>query len=447
LSFTLEDGRCLRQYSLPKKNGEPGRADVRPFIDQGVWVISTITTYLRLTGDVAFLDEECGYHRLTGGRVVPSPQSGSVMGHLRRILSYLLAQLDPRTGCLHALYGDWNDALDGLGILPGGGDGYGNGVSVMASLQLLQNLREMQSLLQLQGLPSHAAEVTSLRAHEESLASALWLHAVDRAPDKSPRIMHGWGHDGTYRVGSFDDADGAARDSLTSNAFWVLCGMLDRHPETRPAILSAFDRLDSKYGLRTFQPCFPSGDGRFGRIGKLPPGTAENAGTYVHATAFGIMALFEMGEARLAWEQLAKVLPFTPLHRNLSHSPFVMPNSYGYNPDLGIDGQNMNDWQTGSSNVLFKTILRHAIGFRMEWDDLVLWPANWSPFRRWEIAVSARGRRFQIHYEDKGQGRRTIDVNGVPQQTHFHPQDKTHGIRLKVKDLPQSATVEIRIID
>jgi hypothetical protein len=31
--------------------------------------------------------------------------------------------------------------LDGLGILPDGGEGYGTGVSVMASLQLLQNLQ------------------------------------------------------------------------------------------------------------------------------------------------------------------------------------------------------------------------------------------------------------------------------------------------------------------
>src|SRR5690606_26586368 len=51
LAFTLEDGRCSRQYSLPNRNGEPGRADVRPFIDQGVWVISAVTTYVRVTGD------------------------------------------------------------------------------------------------------------------------------------------------------------------------------------------------------------------------------------------------------------------------------------------------------------------------------------------------------------------------------------------------------------
>ncbi len=447
LSFTLEDGRCLRQYSLPNKNGQPGRADVRPFIDQGAWVISTIATHIQLTGDTAFLAETCGYHRLVEGRVVPSSQCGTVMDHLRRILSYMLAQLDSRTGCLRALHGDWNDALDGLGILPGGGDGYGNGVSVMASLQLLRNLREMRALLHVHGTPSGAAEMEPLRTHESSLANSLWRHGVDRAPDESLRIMHGWGHDGAYRVGSFRDADGKGRDSLASNAFWVLCGMLERHPETRDGILSAFERLDSKYGLRTFQPCFPAGDERFGRIGKLPPGTAENAGTYVHATLFGIMALFEMGEPRRAWEQLAKVLPFTPLHRNLSHSPFVMPNSYGYNPGLGIDGQNMNDWQTGSSNVLLKTILRHAIGFRMEWDELVLRPANWSPFQCWEIALTARGRRFQIHYEDKGLRRRAFEVNGAARETHFNPQDKAHGIRLGLDNLPASATIAITITD
>ena len=38
--------------------------DLRPFIDQGVWVISTIVTYLKLNGDFGFLGEVCGYYEI-----------------------------------------------------------------------------------------------------------------------------------------------------------------------------------------------------------------------------------------------------------------------------------------------------------------------------------------------------------------------------------------------
>ncbi len=450
LGFTLEDGRCLRQYSLPNRNGEPGRADVRPFIDQGVWVISAITTYVRLTGDAAFLSESCGYHRLVdpgSSRVVKSTRVDLVLDHLRRILDYMLAQIDPRTGCLRALYGDWNDALDGLGTLPGDSAGYGTGVSVMASLQLLQNLREMRELLQHVPKPGTMQELDRLGEQEERLATSLLKHAIHGTSEGSQRIIHGWGHEGSYCVGSYHDVDGASRDSLTSNAFWVLSGMLERHPRTRADILAAFDRLDSKYGLRTFQPEFPAGEGRFGRIGKLPPGTAENAGTYAHATAFGIMALFEMGEPQRAWRQLEKILPFAPLHTNLSHSPFVMPNSYGYNPELGIDGQNMNDWQTGSSNVVLKTILRHVVGLRVQGDSILLRPAAWCPFRNWQVQITARTRRFQIHYSCSDVGARTFTVNGEQYPGQLNAREGAVGILLDQSHFPEKSIVQIVISD
>jgi len=76
-----------------------------------------------------------------------------------------------------------------------------------------------------------------------------------------------------------------------------------------------------------------------GRVCKLPIGTAENGACYVHAALFGIMALFRLGECREAWRQLYKILPFAPHHVGLSHSPFVMPNSYVYNPDLNLTGR------------------------------------------------------------------------------------------------------------
>ena len=95
----------------------------------------------------------------------------------------------------------------------------------------------------------------------------------------------------------------------------------------------------------------------------------------MHATLFAVMALFRMGCAKEAWEQLIKVLPFTDLHANLSHSPFVMPNSYGLNEEKFIDGQNMNDWQTGSANVLLKLLVRYVFGFEPALEGAWIQPA------------------------------------------------------------------------
>lgn len=122
LSFTDPSGRCPRQYALPVREGAAPAMDLRPFIDQGVWVISTIVTYLKLTGDFGFLGEVCGYYEIVDEKkrlVKKSEEQDTVLDHMLRIMSWLLDKTDPRTGCIRVLFGDWNDALDGLGTSPG----------------------------------------------------------------------------------------------------------------------------------------------------------------------------------------------------------------------------------------------------------------------------------------------------------------------------------------
>ncbi len=417
LGFTTPEGRCFRQYSLPSANGDVGRMDLRPFIDQGCWVISCVATYLRVTGDAAFLREPCGYHEIAdeaARKVVKSARQDTVLEHLVRIMDFLLRNRDPETACVLALYGDWNDALDGLGISRDPSRAYGTGVSVMATLQVVQNAAEMVEVLEFVDAQKHAALIGRYRAAGQEIAAGLNRYAIVENGKGERRIVHGWGDARAYFVGSFRDPDGVAREGLTSNAFWVLSGLHDGDASMAPVILSAFERLDSKYGFKTFEPFFPPDTPGVGRIGKLPPGTAENGATYVHATMFAIMALFRMGRAREAWEQLYKVLPFTDQHANLSHSPFVMPNAYGFNEEKFIDGQNMNDWQTGSSNVLLKMLIRYVYGFEPAWQGVWIQPAAWLPFDSFDFWISARGTPLHIRFENRGRPRE-FTVNGQPQ--------------------------------
>lgn len=449
LGFTAPDGRCFRQYSLPSSTGEVGRMDLRPFIDQGVWVISTIATYLRVTGDLGFLDEQCGYHEIVDedrGRVKPSDQRGSVLEHLFKILDYLLEMRDhDLTGCVRALYGDWNDALDGLGVSQTPGQAYGSGVSVMATLQVYQNCHEMIEVLSALDPRRHTGRIEAYREAGAQLAKALSEHAVVNGGRAEKRILHGWGDKKSYKVGSFDDPDGQSRDGLTSNAFWVLSGMLERDPSLAKPILNAMDRLDDKYGFKTFEPAFADYAPGVGRIRKLPPGTAENGATYVHATAFAVMALFKMGRPREAWDQLIKIFPFTDIHRNLSHSPFVMPNAYGHNQAKHIDGQNMNDWQTGSSNVVLKTLIRYVFGLEPAMDGLWVQPAWWSPFRSFSFSGPVRGCDVRVVFEDRGSTQRTFTVNGQPRGGSFDPALGVEKLWIPSDELRPGKTIEVRV--
>ncbi|GKX28236.1 hypothetical protein SH1V18_07160 [Vallitalea longa] len=417
LNFIAPNGRCPRQYSLPKTDDEQPAMDLRPFIDQGVWVISTIVSYLKFTGDFDFLNERCGYYNFINDKthiVQKSHKESNVLQHLFDIMNYLLINRDyNNTKCVCALYGDWNDALDGLGVSMDDTKEYGTGVSVMASLQVYQNLNEMIELLQFIDKNKYTDKIQEYKKAKEEIEQGLKDHAIITKDDVK-KIVHGWGDDKSYYVGSFDDPDGVERDGLTSNAFWVLSGLYDQDTSIESSIIRAFARLDSKYGLKTFEPYFEKGIKGVGRIPNLPAGTAENGAPYIHASMFGIMALFRMGCSELAFEQLIKSLPIT--HEKISCSPYIMPNSYGYNKQKFIDGESMHDWQTGSSNVLLKIFIKYIFGFQPEYEGIWIQPAKNIPFQNFELTIFLNDTKVVLHYENKGNAKRKFFIDNIEKQ-------------------------------
>lgn len=320
-------------------------------------------------------------------------------------MDYLIINRDmDDTKCVLALYGDWNDALDGLGKSLDPSQTYGTGVSVMATLQVYQNLDEMTELFNQLEVTNKGQKVlkssydyTSLSSQykvvQEEIKNGLFKHAID-----GDRLIHGWGDKRSYKVGSLNDPDGLSRDGLTSNAFWILSGLIkqDDFLARKDMILQAYRRLDSKYGMKTFEPYFEKGTVGVGRIPNLPKGTAENGATYIHASMFAVMSLFAVGESKLAWQELLKLIPLT--HETVSVSPYVVPNSYGLNEEFHIDGESMQDWQTGSSNVMLKTIIRYVIGFEPQATGICIQPSLYQIFNSQEMVMMYLGRKMTIKH-------------------------------------------------
>lgn len=439
LGFIGEDGRAPRQYSYPSSKQALPEMDLRPFIDQGVWIISTVYTYLAYTGDYGILDEICGYYRLDGYTVDFSERRDSVLEHLIAITEYLLSHLDEKTGCLHALYGDWNDALDGLGNTVDTDKEYGTGVSVMATLQLYQNLREMTEVLQKIG--KYPQKRVWYEKERLRIAQGLAKYAVVENENGERKIVHGWGDKRSYLVGSFADNNGKSRDGATSNAFWVLSGAIDTDFSLKWDILQAYRRLDSKYGIKTFEPYFAEDNKGVGRIIYLPEGTAENGAVYIHATLFAAWSLFVVGEAKKAWEQILKILPIT--HSFISTTPFVMPNSYVYNAEKGMDGESMSDWFTGSGCVLVKILLWYVLGLRADLSGMVLAPATDLPFKKAKFSLTLKGTQLSVRYQNVGKGERAFVVNGQKQDVFFDEKTGVFGWKFCPEQWGKHVTVEI----
>lgn len=396
LNFVGDDGRCPRQYSYPDNKNVLPEMDLREYIDQGVWVISTVYRYVSLTGDYSILNEICGYYKFKGQTVDFSNRKDSVLEHLIAVCDFLLANLDGETHCLHALYGDWNDALDGLGKTKDKGKEFGTGVSVMATLQLYKNLKELAEILTATGKYPEKAKFYIEKSEE--ISAGIKKFAITEK-DGEKKIIHGWGDKRSYEVGGFCDNDGLSRDSATSNAFLVLSGLIDQMPEMKEFIEKAYKRLDSKFGIKTFEPYFALDNKEVGRITHLPKGTAENGATYIHATLFAIWSLFELGDSDEAWAQIAKILPVT--HDFISTTPFVMPNSYIYNKDLGLDGESMSDWFTGSGCVLIKVLFFCAFGIKADFNALKIEPPKTLAFKKMSVKLNLKGGEITVVYENR----------------------------------------------
>ena len=440
-------GRTPRQITIPPSDKIMPNLDIRQFIDQGFWLIDTVYSYICHTGDYSILDEECGYC------IIPDrpdlhlcrcdercDERNSVLEHMFRIVKYLESNLDTeyKTNCLRVRFGDWNDALDGMGRSLDPDKAFGSGVTVMGTLQFYRNLERMIDLLtHIGGYNETIAHYQKIRA---DIKEGFFKFAVQTNENGQKRIVHGWGDKLSYFVGSFCDSDGEDRVSFAPNAFYALSGMMRDDPSLKDVVLETLKSLDSQYGLLTLKPPFSKASTGVGRIAYTTPGTAENCCAYVHASLFSICALFAMGESEFAWEQLHKSMVIT--HERPSLSTFAMPNSYLYNPEKGLDGESAGDWFTGSGTVLIKGLVKHGFGIMPDLDGLVVAMPMQMPCNKAKIEIVVKGCPITINYQNSGSGKRTYRVNGNVVDTVLNPLNALASIHLE-----NSALVNKTIID
>ena len=409
LLFVLEhmfpDGRAPRAFSIPTE-GVLCTMDLSNYIDMGIWMINAMDFYLRYTGDFAILQEEVGYYEIVDENasiIKYSDLKDSVLSHLVRIADRLVRNIVPETGCVRMLYADWNDSIDTLGKSLNPAKKFGDGVSVMATMQAHENFAVLIRILEKIG--GHEKKIAEYQAAMATIREGFFKNAVQEK-DGERRILHGWGDQQSYYVGSFCDLDGKSRVSVTSVAFFALSGLYD--PSYEKDIVKACERLDGKYGLRTFDVPFGEDAASIGRIGKLPAGTGENAATYVHGSLFGVHALFSVGLDKLATEQIIKLLPIS--YTWVDKTPYVMQNSYCYNPRINVDGAAANDWFTGSGALVVKIFITDLFGIQPQDDELILAPAKRSFLEKFRVEFVVHGKT--VHFFAEKTGKPSFVVNG-----------------------------------
>ena len=405
MNHMFPDGRAPRTFSIPQP-GHLSEMFIPDYIDMGIWMINAIDNYLRYTGDYTILDEICGYYEIVDESepvVKISDKRDSLLCHMIAIVDRLIRNIAPDSNCVRMRYADWNDAIDSLGNTDDPNQKFGTGVSVMATLQTYQNLGMMNNIFRAIG--GHEADIARYEQAMETLKEGVFSNAIVEK-DGERRIMHGWGDKKEFFVGSFCDVDGKSRVSSTSQSFFALSSLYDKSYEKD--LLNAYRKLDDKYGFRTFDVSFDPDLQGVGRIGKLPKGTAENAGTYIHAALFAVLALYKIGCEKEATEQLLKLFPIS--YEWVDKTPYVMQNAYCYNPEINVDGSALNDWFTGSAAVMMKIMVTNVFGIQPDHKSLRIAPAKETFLNKASVSLTIHGKKLYFRIEKTGQF--SVTLNG-----------------------------------
>jgi cellobiose phosphorylase len=410
----LPDGGAYHQYQPLTRRGNN---DVGSnFNDDPLWLVLTVSAYIKETGDWSILEEAIPYDNLAGSET-------PLLEHLQRCLQYTIDRLGPHNLPLIGR-ADWNDCLNlnCFSETPGQSfqtttnkDGKVAESIFIAGLFVLA-AKEMASLA------SHL-ENSSARGNFSTFTlqpSTRYLQLADQMT--ATTLAHGW--DGAWFRRAYDDYSrpvGSVENDegqifIEPQGMCVMAGIGIPEGQAELALESVYDRLATEHGILLLQPAYSQYYLHLGEISSYPPGYKENASIFCHTNPWIMIAESHLGHGNRAFDYYRRINPSARQELAELHAcePYVYAQTIA-GRDAPTHGEAKNSWLTGTAAWNYVAITQWILGLRPELDGLRVdpcIPAAWNGFRA--------NRLFRgVHYE--------IEV--------FNPQHVEHGVsRLLVDD-------------
>ena len=418
-STQFPDGGCYHQYQpLTKK----GNADIGgDFSDDPLWLILSVSAYIKETGDWSILDEMVPYDN---DMSVAQP----MLEHLKVSFYHIVNNLGPH-GLPLAMRADWNDCinLSCYSDTPG------------ESFQTYTN-------------PKFKAEGGYSKVAESAFVGALFTYAgpnyvqilnhlgkTDEAAkaqaeiDKMKKVMMDSAWDGDWFLRAYD-AEGKKMGSKECEEGQIFIEpqgfaiMSDIDAEASKKTLKAIDeRLNTQYGLVLNNPAFTKYYIQYGEISTYPGGYKENAGIFTHNNAWIICAAAYAGEGDQAFKYYSEIAPsFTEETSDIHKTePYVYGQMIG-GKDAGADigkqgdnfGQGKNSWLSGTAAWNMVAISQYILGIAADFDGLKIDPSIPHEWDGMKATRQFRGATYDITVKNpnhvcKGVKSMTVDGKAV----------------------------------
>ena len=418
-STQFPDGGCYHQYSpLTKK----GNADIGgDFSDDPLWLILSVSAYIKESGDWSILDEMVPYDN-------DMSKAQTMLEHLKVSFYRIVNNLGPH-GLPLAMRADWNDCINLSCFSDTPGESFQTytnpkfkaegGYSKVAESVFVAALFTFAG-------PNYVSILNHVGKKEEAAKAQAEI-------DKMKKVMMESAWDGNWFIRAYD-ANGekmGSKDCEESKIFIEPQGfaiMSDIDKDATEKTLKAIDEnLNCEFGLVLNYPAFTKYHVQYGEISTYPQGYKENGGIFTHNNAWIICAAAYAGKGDQAFKYYSEIAPSYTEETSDIHKtePYVYGQTIGgkeAGSDIGNGGKNYgqgkNSWLTGTAAWNMVAISQYILGIQPDFDGLKVDPSIPSSWDGFTATRLFRGAKYNITIKNpnhvcKGVKSLVVDGNAV----------------------------------
>ena len=389
-STQLVDGGAYHQYQPLTKKGNAAVGD--NFNDDPLWLILSVSNYLKETGDWDFLDTDIPFENDENNKA-------PLFEHLRRSFYYTVNNRGPH-GLPLIGRADWNDCLNLNCFSETPGESFQTTAnkegriaeSVFIGGMFVLYGAEFAKICEKRGLKEEAEKA---RKYVEEMKKAVEKHGWD-----GEWFLRAYDYFGE-KVGTHEDTEGQI--FIEPQGFCIMAGIGIDNGMAEKALKSVNERLATPYGIVLNNPAFTTYRLNLGEITTYPPGYKENAGIFCHNNPWVIIAETKLNHNEQAFDYYKRITPayiedISDLHKT---EPYVYSQMIA-GKDAAKPGEAKNSWLTGTAAWTFYTLSQYILGIRPEYDGLRIEPHLPKEITDVEVKRKFRGGIYNIKIKNKG---------------------------------------------
>lgn len=351
-------------------------------MDEALWLIYAVASYIKETGDWAILDENVLFEKNTH-------TAKPLLDHLSRAFYNVFNSRGPH-GLPTSRPDKKSESVFTAGLFVNVGNEY---------VKILQNKERKQ-------------EADTARKCVDQMIKAI--------------KEHGW--DGEWFIYAYDDAGKRVGSSeceegkifIEPQGCCIMAGIGAEEGLSRRAMDSVRKYLDTAHGLLTIDPPFTDYCTNLEEFSSMPPGYGKNGGIMCYNNAWIIIAETLLGQGDSAFEHLKKITPayLEEASELQKMEPYVYSQTIKGKNSIH-PGELKNSWSNETAAWVFVTISRWILGIRPDYNGLVVDPCIPSDWNGFTATRKFRGSIYKITVKNPShvcKGVKTLIIDGITAQ-------------------------------